>query len=252
MATPLHIAHVHQPPPPPKRKRKGGGGGKDGYDELVERIYRDRRMTPESRELLLLLAWLIKRDPERRDADGEYVSTWDRAGRILGSRPRGRQDRPRVADLVDADRPRYEPDWGTWGQTCRAPMIRRAGECGQHATGTAYSIDPATGWRTPQPYCRRHAEWGHGVDAARHALGPVEPIPNAGGLMPAYLVLKTGDDGWNRVYGWASQWTHSRWEPPVKYGLCADSWPLPGEEPEPEPVRLRLAAVDGELIGGAR
>ncbi|MGW7688796.1 hypothetical protein ACWGMA_07870 [Streptomyces asiaticus] len=251
MGAALHLAHAEQSTPPPMGKRGGGRGG-DGYDALVSRVYNDPRQTMQSRELVLMLAWLIKRDPNRYDDDGNYIDTWTRAGQILGRYKLGRREKPHLADLIDADRPRYEPDMRAdiWQhRVCTAPMIRRAGECGQHSVDHSFKVDPVTGWKTPVPYCRRHADWGRKHDAALRAMELPEPIPNAGGLMPSYLSLKTGAEGWHRIYQWASEWTYSRWAPPVKYGVRADDWPTPGKEKEPEPVRLRLVASDGSLIG---
>lgn len=243
MGAALHLAHIHQPTVP-KRKRKGGGGGDDGYDRFVARIYQDPRMTPESRELLLLLAWLVKRDPDRLEPDGTPKppgSVWKRAANILGEYGPGPRKGSRLADLIDADRPRYEPPRPSW--ECRAPMVRRRGECGQQAVNHTYTADPVTGWQTPQPYCRRHETWGHKLDAALRA-DPVEPIPNRGGLMPSYLRADGGDQAWIPLYRRASDWKRSLWEPPARYGLRADDWPVPGETPAPEPVRLRL------IVGG--
>lgn len=39
------------------------------------------------------------------------------------------------------------------------------------------------------------------------------------------------------------------WQPPV-YGIRADDWPVPGKDPVPQRARLRLASLDGELLGG--
>lgn len=250
MGAALHLAHVHQPPPGPKRKRGGGGGSDDGYDEIVARIWRDHRMTPESRELLLLIAWLICRDTNKYDDNGDPINTWNRADKILGDTGRASYKRQRIAEIVYADAPRYEMDWrGLEG--CQAPMIRREGVCGGSAYGTSFTVDPATGWRTKVPHCRRHQEWGRKLDAAwRDGVWP-DPIPNHGGLMPSYFRLKSGDEGWARVYQEAARACRRSWEPPKGYGLAADSWPVPGMERAPEPFRLRLAAVDGELIGSA-
>jgi hypothetical protein len=66
------------------------------------------------------------------------------------------------------------------------------------------------------------------------------------------LTHKGGDEGWVKLYSWASKWCYSGWKPPRGYGLAADSWPLPGVEPPVKPVRLRLAAVDGELLAAGR
>ncbi|WP_435245203.1 hypothetical protein [Streptomyces tendae] len=251
MGAALHLAHAEATAttPDPRRKRRGGGG--DGYDALVRRVYEDRRHTPQSRELILLLAWLLRRDPNRVDADGAPVSVWSRAREVLGEYKTGPYPGSRLADLLHADRPRYEPEHrdDVWQQRrCAAPMIRRAGLCGQHATDHSISVDPETGWHTPHWYCRRHAAWGHQLDAARRAAARVEPIPNRGGLLPAYLVMASGDEGWCRLYREAAEWKRDIWKPPVKYGLSVDSWPTPGVEQAPPRARLYLAALDGTLL----
>jgi hypothetical protein len=251
----LHLAEVHHAPPGPKRKRGGGGSGGDGYDRLVARVYRVPLMTPEARELILLLAWLVRRDPDRPSVGTNGV--WKRAAAVLGEYQTWGPKGSRLADLTDADRPRYDPDTRAdiWQKRlCSAPMIRREGECGQHAVDHTLKVDPATGWRTPVWFCNRHRDFGRLAQAAFRDAPKVEPIPNAGGLMPSYLISDGGDAGWISVYQRASDWTRSQWEPPVKYGLRADRWPRPGEEPAAEtvePPRLRLAALDGELLGGS-
>lgn len=250
MGAALHLAHVHQAPPGPKRKRKGGGGGSDGYDKLVTRIWQDPRQTPESRELLLLLTWLISRDPNRYDENGDPVSVWARADKILGWTDTGAYKRQRVAELVYADRPRYEMGRAS-DSGCRAPMIRREGLCGSSSSDTTSTVDPATGWRTPVSYCRRHETWGRALHTAQRAMPKVNPIPNKGGLMPSYLSLTTGQEGWQRIYEEAARALQRSWEPPAGFGLKADDWPTPGAEPAVPAVeypRLRLAAVDGELL----
>lgn len=247
MGAALHLAHVRQQPVRTKKPRRTGDGGGDGYDKLVTRIWQDPRQTQDSRELLLLLAWLICRDPDRHDADGEPINTWKRADKILGETGRGSYKQQRIAELVYADRPRYEtattPDLG-----CEAPMIRRDGPCGAASSDWSSRVDPETGWRTAVRYCRRHADWGRQLDRAWRDGGRPEPIPNVGGLMPSYLQLKTGHAGWVRIYQDAARACRRTWEPPTVYGLKADDWPVPGAGPAPEPFRLRLAAVDGELL----
>jgi hypothetical protein len=247
MGAALHLAHAHQIPPGPKRKRGGGGGSGDGYDALVTRIWRDGRHTPESRELLLLLAWLISRDPDRFDTDGSRINTWARADKILGTQGSGYNKRQRVAILVHGDRPRYESSHG-FGHGCQAPMIRRAGECGKPGTTSTHRVDPVTGWRTLVWSCARHDQWGREQHALMMAAPKVEPIPNRGGLMPSYLKLKTGDAGWIGVYENAAQVCRTTWEPPKEYGITADDWPTPGKDRVPSPPRLHLAALDGELL----
>lgn len=254
MGAALHLAHAHQPASGPRRKRKGGGGGDDGYDAFVARAYRDERMTSEVRDLILLMAWLRHRDPDRHTSSLGY---WERAGHVLGRYRVGGREKPRLADIISADRPRYEIDYTAeaWQrQACAAPMIRRDGECGQKAGDYSMKYD-SNGWATPIWYCRRHADWGRTqelVEREAHGTTPA-PVPNAGGLLPSYLTLKSGDDGWTRVYEWACQWTWNRgWKPPEPYGLRADDWPKVGHAETVEtwePPRLRLAARDGELIG---
>lgn len=230
-----------------KRKRKGGGSGGDGYDALVARVYQDQRMTPEARELILLLAWLAVRDPNRYDSDGNFINWRKRASAILDKDSPDRQSR--LADLVYADRPRYEDKRDGWEQrTCAAPMIRRAGLCGQHAVGHDYTVDQETGWRTAVWYCRRHEPWGRDLRTQRLANPGPEPIPNAGGLVTSYLMTEGEgqEKSWARLYKEAAVWHYDRhWEPPKTYGVVADNWPVPGKELVPQRARLSL------VIGGA-
>lgn len=243
MGAALHLAHV-QATPERKRKRKGGGGSGDGYDAIVARIYQDPRMTPEARELILLIAWLAARDPNRFDADGNIISWRKRASAILDKdSPSGRS---RLADLLYADRPRYEDKRDSAEQrTCSAPMIRRAGLCGQHGTDHDYTVDQDTGWRTAVWYCRRHEAWGRGLRVQRLSDPGPEPIPNAGGLTTSYLLADGQEQAWGRLYKEAAVWHYDRrWEPPKTYGVVADNWPTPGADPLPTRARLRL------VIGG--
>ena len=223
MGAALHLAHLHQTPPAQYDRTKGNGGGGDGYDQFVARVWQDKRMTPEARELLLLAAWLTFRDPKRGEDNWRF---WGRATEILGADGHaGRRQRPRLAVLLDADAPQYEPDWQApeWrDDSCQAPMIRRAGLCGQPSSTHAARVDPATGWEVPVWYCSRHREFGRQVQAAYKTAHKPEPIPNRGGLLPSYLRHRAGDGGWVKLYGWASKWCHSGWKPQVGYGLAAD------------------------------
>lgn len=250
MGAALHLSNVEQAPAGPKRKRKGGSGGGDGYDRFVERIYRDARMGRKTREIALLLAWLVSRDPNRFGA-----GAWHRAEAILGTRQYGRHTQSVAALLVADDLPRYEIDRQTpaWtDQRCAAPMIRRAGLCGQEARDHSYTADPKTGWLTPMWYCRRHEAFGRQLDG-RLTSAP-EPIPNHGGLLPTYFRLADGVDGWVKNYRWAAHqadpFRTTVWEPP-RHGIVAADWPRPGEKPlveEVDPPPLHLAAVDGEAL----
>jgi hypothetical protein len=251
----LHLAHAEQTPPMQKNRTKGkGGGGTDRYDALVRRVYADKRQTSESRDLILLMAWLAHRDPDRHDTE---LGFWERAGNILGRYTAGGREKPHLADLIAKDRPRYEIDHAAdiWQhRSCAAPMIRRDGECGKHATNHADRVD-THGWRWPIWYCSRHAEWGRKHEIAyRQALKTApQPIPNRGGLLPSYCTLKSGDEGWINVYEWACKWTwNSSWKAPEPYGLRADDWPSTDVQDEVEtwePPVLRLVVANGELVG---
>lgn len=251
MGAALHLAHAHQPQPAAGPKRKGGGGSDDGYDRIVARVYRDPRQTPESRELILLLAWLLRRDPNRHTDVGAPKSVWERATEVLGVDFTRRQP-PRLAYLIATDAPRYETDYQApeHERRCGAPMIRRVGECGQPGVDGWAEVDPETGWRTLRWSCGRHRAWGVEQQRVERQKPRVEPIPNRGGLLPCYFAWP--DEKWINTYRWALKWRHERsWEPPT-YGLRADGWPTPGVEmaelvPGEQP-QLRLAAADGELL----
>lgn len=253
MGAALHLAHVTELPTR-KRKRKGGGGGGDVYDQIVARVYQDPRMTPEARELILLIAWLTARDPNRFDENGNLNRRWrKRASDILGEYGHGPRKQSRLADLLYADRPRYEQPRSSWDAECAAPMIRRKGSCGQPASRETYKVDSETGWHTSVFFCRRHESWGEQLREQRRREPGPEPIPNAGGLLPSYFV---GSDShtderlaaWARLYTEAAVWKRDRlWEPPKAYGLCADDWPVPGQDPIPQKARLRLVLGGGDL-----
>ncbi len=252
MGAALHLAPVERTPPGPKRKRGGGGGSRDGYDKIVAKVYRDPRQTPNSRELILLLAWLIARDPDRHPQVGEPLSVWERANLVLGV-DFTRKTPPRLAKLIASDAPRYEMDWHAPENQncgCQAPMIRRAGECGQHGTESFSRVDRETGWRTMVWYCNRHRTWGQAQHRIVREQPRIDPIPNRGGLLPCYFRMQ--DESWVNQYQWALKWHHERdWQPP-SYGIRADGWPTPGGEPaavlDGEQPCLRLAALDGELL----
>lgn len=245
------IAHARQLPPAPKRKRGGGGGGGDGYDYIVAKVYRDPRQTPETRELILLLAWLMCRDANRNVQVGEPKNIWDRANEILGV-DFTRRTPPRLAKLIASDAPRYETDYHApeYERRCGAPMIRRPGDCGQPGVDGWSEADPETGWRTTRWSCGRHRAWAAEQQRAERQKPRVEPVPNRGGLLPCYFDWP--DEKWINTYRWALKWHHERsWGPPT-YGMRVDGWPTPGVEmadlvPGEQP-RLRLAAADGELI----
>lgn len=273
MGAALHLAHAHQIPPGPKRKRKDGDGGNGSeFARYARRIYQDKRADHESKELLLAIAYALTM-PREEDA-----SAWVVAREALGA---DRIGRPRLDELIRRDAPCYKSpvlyshrrDAEQLYQRCSAARIRpypepepagqgmfnlaadpdapvkppepdfrnRLGVCGSDASDYAIEQLPETGWHKVRWYCSRHrAE----LDRVRRQLKGTnarapKPIPNWGGLMASYF-----DSDWVLVY---RHYLGERWEPPV-YGVRADDWPIPGKDPVPMRARLRLAALDGELL----
>jgi len=269
MGAALHLAHAHQAPPGPKRKRKDGdGGGGSEFYEFAQRIYSDDRADGEARALLLALAYAVT-TAHRGDGAGQ----WELVEQALG---KGRGGRERLAKLIRDDAPRYVPPqyqpngWDNLLRICSAPRLRPfrsrpwpgataqdvaeqakrdaedlrniKGICGGTASECAVEKLPGTGWHRLHYFCAAHLDHLTRVRqqvAAQNELAP-QPIPNAGGLLPSYF-----DADWVKVY---RHYRGDRWEPPV-YGIRADDWPIPGREPVSPRARLRLAALDGELLG---
>lgn len=269
MGTALHLAEVHQAPPGPKRKRKGGGGNGSAFYEYAQRIYADERADAPARELLLAVAFAITTVP------GDGHEQWALVRRALGP---SRTHRSRVAELAERDVPRYVPPEHQRGgndpakRRCQGPRVRpyrsrgwegmtaaeRAavngrdaedfrnvlGICGEGNTESVLEKLPGTGWYKMHYFCPRHRDHLLRIRAqvAEQNLLAPQPIPNVGGLLPSYF-----DADWMKLYRWCRG---DSWQPPV-YGIRADDWPVPGKEPVPQRARLRLAALDGELLGGA-
>jgi hypothetical protein len=239
---------------PKKKVRPKSASGSDGfsellrYDKLCARIYADERMPPGTRELALTLAWTALRDPERHNGEANVAA----AARILGRD--GREWRLR--DLFARDVPRYEKPQA-WAGPCDGPRLRpyvRRGygysdeeadrrtagntRCGDHAREFVHEWDMVTGqvsrtwW-----FCSRHQADRRRVQAQVAALGgPPPAIPNEGGLLPCYFQPTAVAWWYKEVRPW--------WEPPY-HGICADDWPIPGQQPVPK--RPRLALIIGEL-----
>lgn len=243
MGAALHLAVVREPFPTsrhPSTKRTGPGGG-NGYDALVEKIYRDRRLGSDVRDLALCLAWLIAKDPQR----GNGKSVWERATEIFGLRS---DKTSNAAHMLATDLPLYSPPMPS-GMTCAAPMVRREGLCGRRPLSHTWALDETTNGRVPVPYCEidRHRAWADEQTALyREAQKTApEPIPNRGGLLPCFLTLN--EEGWVQNYRWAAQAARVRWQPP-SYGIRRDQWPgyqVPEHAPAP---RLKLVQDDGHLL----
>lgn len=96
------------------------------FDDLTTRIWRDKRLTPSTRELLLATAWVLGRDPDYaclpNSERGRYL--WRQLAVMLGQDDRTRRPTPRYKQIVADDAPRYVPP-NTWGDRfCEAPRIR--------------------------------------------------------------------------------------------------------------------------------
>jgi hypothetical protein len=270
VTTALHLAHAHQAPPGPKRKRKGGGDSGGEFYEFAKRIYADDRADGDARALLLAVAYAIVTVPD----DGK--AQWDLVRQSLG---RGRYShRHPLSEFAVRDVPRYvPPEYRPGGydpllRRCQAPRVRPyksrpvhgytrtaaeqaaqdkrdaedfrnvRGVCGEGNTESVLEKLPGTGWHKMHYFCPRHRDHLLQVREQvreQNKLAPA-PVPNAGGLLPSYF-----DSDWVPFY---RHFMGEEWTPPV-YGIRADDWPVPGRDLVPPRARLRLAALDGELLG---
>ncbi|MEW1678146.1 hypothetical protein ACGRHW_41215 (plasmid) [Streptomyces noursei] len=154
-----------------------------------------------------------------------------------------------LRQLVRHDVPRYEPPGTRWGddpldRLCTGPRMRphpggaddfrnRLNVCGAPAQEMAVEKLPGTGWHKNHWFCPRHCDHLSRVREQvreQNAFAPA-PVPNRGGLMASYF-----DTDFLKLYRWA---TTPSWQPPA-YGMRADDWPIPGQEPVPQRARLRL------------
>ncbi|MGA5430644.1 hypothetical protein ACPCVL_28095 [Streptomyces koyangensis] len=96
----------------------------EAYAQITHRIYKDRRASPQARELLLAVAYALCIAPD----DPRRVLNI--AARALGRNPATR--RPRLDALIADDAPRYEPprEASNWppnqGPACQAPASARS------------------------------------------------------------------------------------------------------------------------------
>lgn len=249
------------------------------YDELTTQIWQDKRATPGARDLLMAMAWVLLRDPER-PLRKEY---WEKVRLMLGKDDLGKW---RVNTLVREDRPRYEPPSRWAGRSCEAPRIRprkpkevpgplnlldtgacllghhpHLGPC-KHTTVTAepqpatapsttcdanakpeYHLierDPLTGWYIDHWFCPRHRDHYERVRTQLEAAPEAPaPIPNRGGLIGCYF-----ETGLEELY--SRQAPH--WKPPI-YGMRADDWPSTPEAAQLVPKHRRLRLIIGDLVG---
>lgn len=211
------------------------------YDQLLGRVYDERRMPTGTRDLILALGWVMLRDPRRHDPT---ITTWTRTREVLNA------TNEQMWRHVAADVPRYDsklhdkPPLG-----CQAPMVRVDRLCGRGAVHGFSEFAPATGWSRywgfcNRPRCREYAQPIY--ERARHSFTQrPDPIPNTGGLLPLFFAWE-----WEPRYRKAAQLIlhDSAWEPP-SYGLSADEWPpVPGQQSVQGFPKLRLIASNGETV----
>lgn len=230
--------------PDEKRNLKTPGAAEE-FAQLAHRIYQDDRAVRGTRELLMALAYAAT------IADNEPGKEWETVRDILHNRSSVYKDP--LEELVKEDRPRYEvPDQHlVSGGSCEAQRIRRYKPrterayfvddewrntekvCGDNARICVLERDPVTGQHIYHWYCSRHQEEAIRVRAQLKPMNDMapEPVPNRGGLMPAYF-----DYPWLHIYRWACG---QNWEPPV-YGMSADGWPDPQNPPKIHRKRLRI------------
>lgn len=212
------------------------------YDQLVTRVYGERRMPSGARDLILALGWVTLRDPRRHDP---RITTWARTREVMNA------DNKTMWTLIGGDAPRYDArlSEADTPRGCQAPMVRAEGLCGRSTMHGFSEFDPATGWSRLWGFCNRPRcrEYGRPIqERARHSFTVrPEPIPNVGGLLPLFFAWD-----WERRYRKAAEAVPQLigWEPP-SYGLSADEWPeIAGHEKPKAFDKLRLIASDGEIV----
>ena len=204
------------------------------YDQLVTRVYGERRMPSGTRDLILALGWVTLRDPRRHDPT---IGIWTRTREVLNA------DNKTMWALLKDDAPRYEHDWHADPRGCQAPMVRLDRLCGRGTADGFTEADTTTGRFRLWGFCTRPRcqAYGQGIyeRAQRSNAAAPDPIPNKGGLLPLFFE-------WN----WEDKYTKAKpsWTVPT-YGLSADEWPeVAGQEKPKAFDKLRLIASNGEIV----
>ncbi|MGW9439614.1 hypothetical protein [Streptomyces sp. NPDC055607] len=239
------------------------------HAQVVDRIYTDRRADAGARELLLAVAYAVFIAPGepgrvlstaaralrgRRHLDRLIVADipryeppseagdWGPGGAPGCRAPRLRPYvyRPRVTATGTPENvlslgPSPSPILHAAPWPIEPPVDYRNAQkiCGAPSHHRVLEKDPRTGWVIAHWYCKRHVEHAKRVAeqvCEQNEVAP-EPIPNHGGLLPAYFKAP-----WEKVY---RHHAPASWKPP-SYGLSADDWPDPGNPPPARtPRRLR-------------
>ena len=248
----LHLAHAEQPSSAERNRTKGkGNGGGETFADFARLVYNDKRATPMAREMLLAFGYATMVAHSEDDRDVHAV--WATVREAMGATRTGREWR--LEKAIEEDVPRYSSGLDRARRVCVAPRLRphpdgpddfrnQHGICGRNADWEHRAVEKqaGTGWYKFHWFCRRHLDHLTRVrEQLRepNSLAP-EPIPNRGGLLPAYF-----ESDWLTAY--RRRLGIPDWQPPA-YGISADDWPIPGVEKVPPRARLRLAAVDGTLL----
>jgi hypothetical protein len=125
-----------------------------------------------------------------------------------------------VKRIFEMDARTYRPPQPSWSATCEAPMIRRDGPCGQHATGHGYLTDWDTGEQEGIWSCARHHAWRMDLIRRNTAAKPQRlPLPaaNHGGVLAKHFP----EIDWPKIWEWATggRWVEhpevEPWKPPT-------------------------------------
>ncbi|NEE25438.1 hypothetical protein G3M53_08165 [Streptomyces sp. SID7982] len=247
----------------------------EAYAEITHRIYEDRRASPQTRELLLAVAYALCIAP------GDPGRVLNTAARTLGRSPATR--RPRFDALVADDAPRYEPprEAGDWPPSqapgCQAPRLRpfayRPRRPATHSEQDAAAVPlrplpKPTVYVSPGHIPPADYRNTHNICGAHSHHKVLELDPSTGWTIPHWYCRRHADHAervaaqvreqnqtapepipntggllpcyfkapWEKVY---RHYASATWTPP-SWGLAADNWPAPGQAPLPHRSRLRL------------
>jgi hypothetical protein len=228
-------------------QQRGRAGQAEEFARVVAAMIEDPDLTGD----LLLVGIYMARVYLLREPDLESLPM-DRIARAVMPRGSMWYRSRQVLRLFKEDIRRYEPERNLMAaDLCRAPMIRRAGECGQRANGGDWVTDPATGERTYLGACSRpeHHEWVRGVVANNREELERHPAPaaaaNTGGVLTRHLPELNWEKFWRKV--------DPRWTPPPeneprpaspRFELLVNVAP-DGDDPEPAGGRPALTKIDG-------
>lgn len=192
----------------------------------------------------------------RKPREGEKRKTYEEFGKEVLAIRNSRQIHYAVRGILRGDIRRYDSRRAVPnGVVCTAPMIRRAGECGQPSShGNRETLtDLDTGERTEIGSCSnpKHREWLQRVvrrnrDAMKEHPPPV-PAANSGGVLARHIP----EVDWDKVYvqidpNWTPPPEEKPWTKPKLALLLGE--PDPDDEPHHDRPSLAVVAGAGEGI----